>query len=236
MKFDCVVLIDCWSQNVSNVMMREEINDEKIESQVRHKLHQFYNDFQSHLEKYQFENILHALYKNKFNGSILNDIQDTLDLSTVESKFRWQYKTHPLNLKFHNGKINSLTSDEATVEDIKKLTSGKKILVCGKSFGACVQGRPAGVIELLHMGYDVYMDTRLVFREGKTLMACEIDSNTILKDLVVWTAHRETADDGLSHVVPFLYRAIGVHENLNGLALDIDDRLINDSLIIKENI
>ena len=63
-----------------------------------------------------------------------------------EMCIRDRYKTHPLSTRnLGDGKINSLTTDRAVPNDIRKLTDGKKILICGRSFGACVHARPVGI-------------------------------------------------------------------------------------------
>ena len=228
MKFDCVVIIDCWSMQQHEIILEKENRSDDYKLYELNKCKRFYQDFKDNLRKFEFDNILHALYRNSDNGDLLNKVEIDYDMSTIPHRERWMYKTHPFSSQnLGEGLVNSLTNDMAVPDDIEKLTDGKKILVCGRSFGACVHGRPVGILPLLNLGYDVYISSKLVLREGYRVNSAskhptDLDAEFLLSDDVVWTHHREVDEDGECRLVPDLFKAVAIHRD----QLHVHDMLI----------
>lgn len=219
MKFDCVVIIDCWGLHSLKQMLEREFESADERDYEFNKCKRFYQDFKDSLHRFEFDNVLHALYAHSDNGDLLNKLEFNYDMADIDSWDRWMYKTHPLSTRnLGDGKINSLTTDRAVPNDIKKLTDGKKILICGRSFGACVHARPVGIFPLINLGYEIFLSTRLVLREGTRQNTpvkhpTDVDEGFLLSDDVVWTRHRELNENNEYQTVPDLYKAVKLHRN-----------------------
>ena len=219
MKFDCVVIIDCWSIQQQESILKEENKPLDWQSHELKKCKTYYQEFSTNLNNVEFDNILHALYPNEYNGDLLNRVEQSYDTSGIPEEQKWMYRTHPLaTRRLGNGSVNSLTTDCAVPDDIKRLTDGKKILVCGRSFGACVHGRPVGIVPLLNLGFEVYIRTELVLKEGyrpftEHKHVSELNAEDLIDDDVVWTQHREMDNDGMNRRVPDVFKAVAVHRN-----------------------
>lgn len=216
MKFDCVVIIDCWS--VFQVIKGfPQWSSTRIAREVE-QLETFYKNFKSVLEhNHEFDSVLYAVYRNPDN-SILYKYEDTPDFENIPSDKRWMYRSNPLKSQnLGNSKVNSLTVDEALPIHVESLTknTNKNILVCGRSWGACIHHREVGIETLMHHGYNVFVDRQLVHSEQEHVTRQEpfgISHRELLDDDVVWTTHR-TPGERKHRLQHNLYRAVAIHQD-----------------------
>ena len=54
MKFDCVVIIDCWSMQQHEIILQKENRSDDYKLYQLNKCKRFYQDFKDNLRKFEF--------------------------------------------------------------------------------------------------------------------------------------------------------------------------------------
>lgn len=215
MKFDCVVIIDCWSVFQMDEVAKQEDWDADTKKLAVARLKAYYKQFKLTLEGYEFDSVLHAVYANEYN-SILYTHESKPEYQQTLPAERWMYRSNPLKSEnLGNGKVNSLTVDVANISDIESLTksTNKNILVCGRSWLACLHFREVGIEYLMNAGYNVFVDSRLVHCEHtrQRTVPVGIDYDDLLNDDIIWSTHRTDVGTPQHKLHHHLYRAVAIH-------------------------
>lgn len=218
MKFDCAVIIDCWSvfQIYKELAVLPNWRPERTEYEVK-RLETFYKNFKRIMDLHEFDSILYATYDNPGN-SLLYKHEHTKEFEQIPQNKKWMYRSNPLQSQnLGNGKVNTLTTDCAEPSHVESLTknTNKNILVCGRSWQACLHHREVGIENLMNLGYNVFVDSRLVHCEKEHKLHAVpfgITADDLLNDDIVWTTHRLPVEGTPRYrLQKNVYRAVAVH-------------------------
>jgi hypothetical protein len=174
--FDYLIIIDCWETDINS----------DFEGYGENHFRKMYDNLIKSFSNFKFKKIL-------FGNGNYNDI---LDQRFTDKAF-YQYA---ISKKIYFSEFSNINEMYIKKFNIKK---GDKFLISGKSWKACIHGRPYGIYRIYNSGFDVYTHPSLCYWK-------EYNPTTITKEdiendnTIIW---EKCGFD--------LYKVVGIKNKLN---------------------